>query len=38
MTDAMALDFAAENNLEVVLQTQKLVNPRDVMTVLRKPA
>lgn len=38
MTDRMAYAFAAECGLEVEAQTQKLVNPRDVMTILRRPA
>jgi ubiquinone/menaquinone biosynthesis C-methylase UbiE len=37
MTDKMALDFARECGLEVEAQTQELVNPRDVMTILRRP-
>lgn len=37
MTDKMAIDFAQECGLEVELQTQKLVNPRDVLTILKRP-
>jgi ubiquinone/menaquinone biosynthesis C-methylase UbiE len=38
MTDRMAFDFARECGLEVEAQTQELVNPRDVLTILRRPA
>jgi hypothetical protein len=38
MTDKMAYDFARECGLEVEAQTQKLVNPRDVLTILKRPA
>ena len=37
MTDKMALDFARASGLEVEAQTQKLVNPRDVLTILKRP-
>jgi ubiquinone/menaquinone biosynthesis C-methylase UbiE len=38
MTDAMAREFASQAGLTVDLQTKELINPRDVVTVLRKPA
>jgi ubiquinone/menaquinone biosynthesis C-methylase UbiE len=37
MTDRMAREFAAAAGLAVVAQTSKHVNPRDVITVLRRP-
>jgi ubiquinone/menaquinone biosynthesis C-methylase UbiE len=37
LTDAMVLDFARENGLEVVSRTEELVNRGDVLSVLRKP-
>lgn len=37
LTDAMVLEFAADNQLEVILQTTELVNDGDTLTVLRKP-
>jgi ubiquinone/menaquinone biosynthesis C-methylase UbiE len=38
LTDAMVLDFARENGLEIVSRTTELVNEGDVLSVLRKPA
>lgn len=37
MTDKMAVDFAEESGLEVLRQTQRFANPRDLVTVFRKP-
>jgi ubiquinone/menaquinone biosynthesis C-methylase UbiE len=37
MTDEMAVGFAREAGLEVVAQTSEHVNPRDVITILRRP-
>jgi SAM-dependent methyltransferase len=38
MTDEMAREFAREAGLEVVLQTNRHVNPRDMVSILRRPA
>ena len=38
MTDRMAVQFAGDAGLDVVSQTTRLVNPGDVLTILRKPA
>jgi ubiquinone/menaquinone biosynthesis C-methylase UbiE len=38
MTDRMAVEFARNTGLDVVSQSTRLVNPGDVLTVLRKPA
>jgi 2-polyprenyl-3-methyl-5-hydroxy-6-metoxy-1,4-benzoquinol methylase len=36
LTDQLVLRFAEENGLEVVNQTTRLVNPGDVLTIVRK--
>jgi SAM-dependent methyltransferase len=38
LTDEMVRRFSRETGLELVLQTEDLVNPGDVLTVVRRPA